>query len=558
MLRHLRRSSVAAALQPRWNTRALAFSSIADSASPSAASAVDVVPLNERIDTLERIQATPVRSRFRVALVGRTNVGKSTLYNRLTKTRSAIVHNVPGTTRDRRYAVAHLAGMEFDVIDTGGLEDAPTGSLEEGMLEQTRKAVHEADLVFFLIDGRQGVTPIDSHFARWLRRENPVAPVHLVANKVEGYPDRWEDSMNDCFQLGMGSAIPLSAEHGEGITNLIDVLIPAYDAHEKEQETIVQAIKKEDGAATVDDEEDSRIIKLAIVGRPNVGKSTLLNKIVRKDRVLTGPEPGVTRDSVEVPWRFQGRDIKLVDTAGIRKYSKRDHDNQIENLSVRDAFRAIDSAQVVVVVVDMSQEKLIHMDLTIAQKVIEEGRGLIIAANKADLTNDSDFEMQRIRDELGDSLAQVKGVPVVPISALTGKGIRKLLPEVMKAYEKWDLRVTTGRLNRWMKAMARHHPPPTVKGKTINVKYVTQVKSRPPTFALFVNKPHDVPESYQRFLLTQLREEFDMVGVPARLLLRGNSESNPFEKRKKFQKRTSSVTHGKSRKPQSASLVKKK
>ncbi|KAF1319979.1 Ribosome-associated gtpase enga, partial [Globisporangium splendens] len=542
MLRHLRRSSVATALQPRWNTRALAFSSIAGSAPSPAASAVDAAPVNERIDTLERIQATPLRSRFRVALVGRTNVGKSTLYNRLTKTRSAIVHNVPGTTRDRRYAVAHLAGMEFDVIDTGGLEDAPTGSLEEGMLEQTRKAVHEADLVFFLIDGRQGVTPIDSHFARWLRRENPVAPVHLVANKVEGYPDRWEDSMNDCFQLGMGSAIPLSAEHGEGITNLIDVLIPAYDVHEKEQEALVQTIKKEGGAATVDDEEDS----------------TLLNKIVRKDRVLTGPEPGVTRDSVEVPWRFRGCDIKLVDTAGIRKYSKRDHDNQIENLSVRDAFRAIDSAQVVIVVVDMSQDKLIHMDLTIAQKVIEEGRGLIIAANKADLTDDSDFEMQRIRDELGDSLAQVKGVPVVPISALTGKGIRKLLPEVMKAYEKWDLRVTTGRLNRWMKAMARHHPPPTVKGKTINVKYVTQVKSRPPTFALFVNKPHDVPESYQRFLLTQLREEFDMVGVPARLLLRGNSESNPFEKRKKFQKRTSSVTHGKARNPQKASSTKKK
>ncbi|EEY58454.1 ras family GTPase, putative [Phytophthora infestans T30-4] len=440
--------------------------------------------------------------RLRIALVGRTNVGKSTLFNRLTKTRSAIVHNVPGTTRDRRYKRATLAGLELDVVDTGGLEDAPSGTLEEGMLEQTRLAVHEADLVFFLVDGRQGITPVDKHFARWLRKENPQAPIHLVANKLEGDPERWEDELNDCYQLGMGGAIPLSAEHGEGITLLLDEIIP------------------------------SRTIKLAIVGRPNVGKSTLLNKIVRNDRVLTGPE--------YVPWTFHGRSIKLVDTAGIRRYGKRDHDDQIENLSVRDSFRAIDSAQVVVVVVDMSEPKLIHMDLTIAQRVIEEGRALVLAANKSDLAGASvDLEMQRIQNELQDSLAQVRGVPVVPISALTGNGIKKLVPEVLKAYEKWDLRVTTGRLNRWLKAMARHHPPPTVKGKTLNVKYATQVKSRPPTFAVFVNKPSEVPESYQRFLLSQLREEFDMVGVPARLLLRGNKE-NPFEKRKKFQQRTSS------------------
>ena len=255
----------------------------------------------------------------------------------------------------------------------------------------------------------------------------------------------------------------------------------------------------------------------------------------------------MTRDSVEVPWTFHGRPIKLVDTAGIRRYSKRDHDDQIENLSVRDAFRAIDSAQVVVVVVDMSEPKLIHMDLTIAQRVIEEGRALVLAANKSDLAGAGvEFEMQRIQNELQESLAQVRGVPVVPISALTGSGIKKLVPEVLKAYERWDLRVTTGRLNRWLKAMGRHHPPPTVKGKTLNIKYATQVKSRPPTFAVFVSKPSEVPESYQRFLLSQLREEFDMVGVPARLLLRGNKE-NPFEKRKKFQQRTSSVMYGKQR-----------
>ncbi|KAG6622663.1 ribosome-associated GTPase EngA [Phytophthora cinnamomi] len=486
--------------------------------------------------------------RLRIALVGRTNVGKSTLFNRLTKSRSAIVHNVPGTTRDRRYARATLAGLDMDVVDTGGLADAPSGTLEEGMLEQTRRAVHEADLVFFLVDGRQGVTHVDTHFARWLRRENPKAPVHLVANKLEGDPARWESELNDCYQLGMGGAIPLSAEHGEGITLLLDEIIPEYEKFEKLREAKEAQLKQEEGQQEGDDDEDDpRTIKLAIVGRPNVGKSTLLNKIVRNDRVLTGPEPGVTRDSVEVPWTFHGRPIKLVDTAGIRRYSKRDHDDQIENLSVRDAFRAIDSAQVVVVVVDMSEPKLIHMDLTIAQRVIEEGRALVLAANKSDLAGTNvEFEMQRIQDELQDSLAQVRGVPVVPISALTGNGIKKLVPEVLKAYEKWDLRVTTGRLNRWLKAMARHHPPPTVKGKTLNVKYATQVKSRPPTFAVFVSKPSDVPEAYQRFLLAQLREEFDMVGVPARLLLRGNKE-NPFEKRKKFQQRTSSVLYGKQR-----------
>ncbi|KAG3180338.1 GTPase [Phytophthora cactorum] len=485
--------------------------------------------------------------RLRIALVGRTNVGKSTLFNRLTKTRSAIVHNVPGTTRDRRYKRATLAGLELDVVDTGGLEDAPSGTLEEGMLEQTRLAVHEADLVFFLVDGRQGITPVDTHFARWLRRENPQASIHLVANKLEGDPERWEDELNDCYRLGMGGAIPLSAEHGEGITLLLDEIIPVYEKFEKEKQDKEAKLKEQEGDQ---EEDDPRAIKLAIVGRPNVGKSTLLNKIVRNDRVLTGPEPGVTRDSVEVLWTFQGRPIKLVDTAGIRRYSKRDHDDQIENLSVRDSFRAIDSAQVVVVVVDMSEPKLIHMDLTIAQRVIEEGRALVLAANKSDLAGASvDFEMQRIQNELQDSLAQVRGVPVVPISALTGNGIKKLVPEVLKAYEKWDLRVTTGRLNRWLKAMARHHPPPTVKGKTLNVKYATQVKSRPPTFAVFVSKPSEVPESYQRFLLSQLREEFDMVGVPARLLLRGNKE-NPFEKRKKFQQRTSSVLYGKQRQTQ--------
>ncbi|KAH9105102.1 hypothetical protein AeMF1_018993 [Aphanomyces euteiches] len=485
--------------------------------------------------------------RARVALVGRTNVGKSTLFNRLTKSRGAIVHNVPGTTRDRRFAVGYLAGMEFDVIDTGGLADAPSGSLEQGMLHQTERALHEADLIFFMIDGREGVTEIDKHFARWLRKADPKAPIQLVLNKLEGDATQWLPNIHDSYGLGMGEPLIISAEHGEGLVDLVPLIAHIVDGHEAA--LALQKANQEDEEENEDDEENEgkenpRAIKLAIVGCPNVGKSTLINKIIRHDRVLTGPEPGVTRDAVEVKWQFDGREITLVDTAGIRKVSKvsvstnlsgihiqtqRDHSNQIENLSVQDTYDAISSAQVVCVVVDVSEENLIHMDLTIAQRVLDEGRALVLVANKSDLVKYAEAEIERIRLELDGSLAQVRGVPIVPISALTGKGIRKILPEVIAAHNRWDLRVTTGRLNRWMAAMDRHHPPPTVKGKQLKVKYITQVKARPPTFAMFVNKADDVPESYRRFLLNQLRTEFDMIGVPARLLLRG-SEDNPYKK----------------------------
>ncbi|ETV88950.1 ribosome-associated GTPase EngA, variant [Aphanomyces astaci] len=442
--------------------------------------------------------------RARIALVGRTNIGKSTLFNRLTKTRGAIVHNVPGTTRDRRFAVGYLAGLDFDVIDTGGLADAPSGSLERGMLSQTERALHEADLILFLIDGREGVTEIDKHFARWLRKADPQAPIQLVANKLEGDATQWLSNIHDSFQLGMGEPLVISAEHGEGLTDLVPLLVPLVEGHAEALAVQKAALAAELPAGdTMDELENPRSIKLAIVGRPNVGKSTLLNKIVRDDRVLTGPEPGVTRDAVEVKWAFHNREITLVDTAGIRKFSKRDHSNQIENLSVRDTYDAISSAQVVCVVVDVSEKQLIHLDLTIAQRVLDEGRALVLVANKADLVDDAQAEIERIRGELDGSLAQVRGVPIVSISALEGKGIRNILPEVVAAHDRWDLRVTTGRLNRWMAAMDRHHPPPTVKGKTLKVKYITQVKARPPTFALFVNKADDVPESYRRFVFVR-------------------------------------------------------
>ncbi|RHZ37844.1 hypothetical protein DYB31_007382 [Aphanomyces astaci] len=358
--------------------------------------------------------------RARIALVGRTNVGKSTLFNRLTKTRGAIVHNVPGTTRDRRFAVVPTNTARCDssqsFIFTG---------LERGMLSQTERALHEADLILFLIDGREGVTEIDKHFARY-----------------------WEP-------------LVISAEHGEGLTDLVPLLVPLVEGH-------AEALA------------------------------------VQKAALAAELPAGDTIDELE----------------------NRDHSNQIENLSVRDTYDAISSAQVVCVVVDVSEKQLIHLDLTIAQRVLDEGRALVLVANKADLVDDAQAEIERIRGELDGSLAQVRGVPIVSISALEGKGIRNILPEVVAAHDRWDLRVTTGRLNRWMAAMDRHHPPPTVKGKTLKVKYITQVKARPPTFALFVNKADDVPES---FLLNQLRTEFDMTGVPARLLLRG-SEDNPYKR----------------------------
>ncbi|RHY59255.1 hypothetical protein DYB38_000980 [Aphanomyces astaci] len=444
--------------------------------------------------------------RARIALVGRTNVGKSTLFNRLTKTRGAIVHNVPGTTRDRRFAVGYLAGLDFDVIDTGGLADAPSGSLERGMLSQTERALHEADLILFLIDGREGVTEIDKHFARY-----------------------WEP-------------LVISAEHGEGLTDLVPLLVPLVEGHAEALAVQKAALAAELPAGDTIDELEN--VSTLSVHRQIVIpwllwlRGVICNGVRSVFTCSLGPSswqswgarmwarPGVTRDAVEVKWAFHNREITLVDTAGIRKFSKRDHSNQIENLSVRDTYDAISSAQVVCVVVDVSEKQLIHLDLTIAQRVLDEGRALVLVANKADLVDDAQAEIERIRGELDGSLAQVRGVPIVSISALEGKGIRNILPEVVAAHDRWDLRVTTGRLNRWMAAMDRHHPPPTVKGKTLKVKYITQVKARPPTFALFVNKADDVPES---FLLNQLRTEFDMTGVPARLLLRG-SEDNPYKR----------------------------
>ncbi len=446
-----------------------------------------------------------------VALVGRPNVGKSTLFNRLVGKRLALVDDTPGLTRDRREGKARLGRLDLRLIDTAGLEDADAETLEGRMLAQTESAVDAADAVFFLIDARIGVTPLDSHFAQWLRKKD--RPVVLVANKCEGR--KADAGLYEAFSLGLGQPIPISAEHGEGVLLLEDALRDVGGG-----EILDGLADDEDsGAAAVD------AMRIAIVGRPNVGKSTLVNKLVGEERMLTGEEAGVTRDAISVELSWDGRPVRLFDTAGMRRRARvRD---RLEKISVADGLNAIRFAEVVVLLMD-SDAPLEKQDLQIARMVEEEGRVLVAAVNKWDLVAKSVTTRRRLQRQLADALPQLRGVPLVTLSALTGEGIDRLMPAIGRCYATWNKRVPTGGLNRWLAQMTESHPPPAVRGRRLRLRYITQVKARPPTFALFVSRADALPESYVRYLRNGLRDAFGLDGVPLRINLRKGK--NPYAK----------------------------
>lgn len=471
---------------------------------------------------------------FTVAIVGRPNVGKSTLFNRLVGKRLALVDDLPGVTRDRREGNARLGGLEFTVIDTAGLEEAFDESLEARMRRQTERAIADADVALFLIDARAGVTPLDRHFSAWLRKVS--TPVILVANKAEGRAG--EAGLFEAFELGLGEPVPISAEHGEGMADLVEALLPFAPPEEDAPEDMAaEAADGEDAIppTQADDagpseaappEEDNRPIQLAIVGRPNVGKSTLFNSLIGEERVLTGPEAGMTRDAITVEWSYRDRPFKLVDTAGLRRRAR--VDDKLEKLAAADGLRAVRLAHVVVLVVDAAAI-LDRQDLTIARMVIEEGRALVIAVNKWDAVTDKTAALKLLSDRLEAQLPQIRGVPTVTMSALRGQNLNGLLDAVLRIYTVWNRRISTAQLNRWLADVTASHPPPLSQGRRIKLRYATQIKARPPTFALWVSKPVDLPDSYQRYLVNSLRDDLDLPGVPIRLLLRKGR--NPYAER---------------------------
>lgn len=463
---------------------------------------------------------------FTVAIIGRPNVGKSTLFNRLVGKRVAIVDDTPGVTRDRREGNGSIADMTFTVIDTAGLEDVHDDSLESRMRQQTEAALEDADVALMMFDARVGLTPMDEHFAGWLRRHK--TPVVILANKCEGRAA--EAGLLEAYSLGLGEPVPFSAEHGQGLSELYDALRPFMEAAEaKQAASAFESLKIEDSGEEADDEKIlAHPLQMAIVGRPNVGKSTMINKMLGQDRLLTGPEAGITRDSITVPWTYEGREFSLIDTAGLRRRAK--VTEKIEALSGAETRRAIDFAQVVVLVLD-ANDMLEKQDLTIARNVIDEGRALVIAVNKWDTIKNQREALDILHDRLQTSFAQARGVPIVTLSAKTGKGLDKLMDAVLDVFEVWNRRISTAKLNRWLEEIMAHHPPPLVSGRRVKVRYMTQPKTRPPTFALFVSHAKGLPESYERYLANALREDFELWGVPLRILARKGH--NPFADKKK-------------------------
>jgi len=473
-----------------------------------------------------------------LAIIGRPNVGKSTLFNRLVGRRLALVDDTPGVTRDRREGAGKIDDLNFRLIDTAGLETGPDDSLQDRMWRQTEAALGEADVALMLIDARAGITTADEHFADILRRGD--TPVVLVANKCEGR--QGQGGMLEAYSLGLGDPLALSAEHGEGLDDLYDALEPLLGADagdgeidELDWESREAALDIDDDIIGLDDDdaelaEERQVgpVQLAIVGRPNVGKSTLVNRLLGEERLITGPEAGLTRDSISVDWEWQGERIRLIDTAGLRRKAR--VRNHLEKMSTSDTTRTIRYAQVVVLVID-GQAPLEKQDLTIANLVVEQGRTLIIAVNKWDAVEDRKKVMQDLNDRLEKSLPQVRGIPIVQISALTGSKMETLMPAVFKAYDVWNSRVSTGRLNRWLHDATARHQPPAVHSRRVKLRYATQAKARPPTFVIFSSRPESLPDSYSKYLVNDLRETFKLPGTPIRIFLRKGD--NPYSDRKK-------------------------
>ena len=460
---------------------------------------------------------------FTIALVGRPNVGKSTLFNRLIGRRHALVDDTPGVTRDRREGAGRLADLHFQVVDTAGLEEADPESLAGRMRAQTERAIADADLVLMMVDARSGIMPLDEHFARLLRRRGDK--VVLLANKSEGAAAR--AGLFEAFSLGLGEPVAISAEHNEGMADLYEAIrarMPEEPAEKKNENAVLEdGSPPEEGVDIWQDRDRPRVVRMAVVGRPNVGKSTLVNAILGEDRLLTGPEAGITRDAIEVEWRYRDRPLKLVDTAGLRRRAR--VMEKLEKLSVEDTRRAIQFAHVVVLVLD-AQMMLEKQDLTIARMVIEEGRALVIAANKWDAVTDREQALRDLRDRFEISLPQVKGAPYITVSALRGRNLDKLFDAVFAVYDVWNTRISTARLNRWLSHKTEAHPPPLARGRRIRLRYMTQIKARPPTFAAFVSLPEELPEAYTRYLVNGLREDFDLPGTPIRFITRKGK--NPY------------------------------
>ena len=461
-------------------------------------------------------------SRPQVIIIGRPNVGKSTLFNRLVGKKLALVDDQPGVTRDRRFGEATLIGLEFTVVDTAGWEDEDPETLPGRMRAQTEVSLQGADIALFVIDARQGLTPLDEEIGRWLRGQD--VPVVLLANKAEGRAG--EPGVLEAYALGLGDPVAISAEHGEGMGDLFEALLPLIGEAEDDDITGEDAGEDEDDAP-------KGPLKLAIVGRPNAGKSTLINRLLGEDRLLTGPEAGITRDSIAVDWQWtdpksgEVRDIRLIDTAGMRKKAR--VVDKIEKLSVADARRAVDFAEVVVLLLDATKG-LEHQDLKIADLVLQEGRALIIAINKWVVAEEPSALFNGIRGALEDGLAQVRGLPVFSVSARTGKGLDAMLAAAFDLREVWSRRVPTAGLNRWFDDALEANPPPAPGGKRIKLRYITQIKTRPPTFVIFGSRLDNLPESYRRYLVNGIRRELGFGSVPVRLTLR--SSKNPYAPKK--------------------------